>query len=132
MAAVVGLLVGVIGGHFLWHGGNDARDSQGGQSVTASAVNAADRAAIDKLHQQDIDVTLPQDPKGILDVWDENGIRIRPDGAAVVGKKAIGEDNAKFRAAYPEFKVVKYAPDVDHFVVAIADGWAVEVGTTAA
>jgi hypothetical protein len=132
MAGIVGLLVGVIGGHFLWHGGNESRDSQGGQDATATVVSAADRVAIAKLHKEDIDVTLTQDPKGILDVWDENGIRIRPDGAAVVGKKAIGEDNAKFRAAYPEFKVVKYAPDVDHFVVAIADGWAVEVGMTTA
>jgi hypothetical protein len=132
MAAIFGLLFGVIGGHFLWHGGNEAQDSRDGRSTVACGVSATDRVAIDKLHQEDIDVTLTQDPKGILDVWDEDGVRIRPDGAAVVGKKAIEVDNAKFRAAYPEFKVVKYAPDVEHFVLAVADGWAVEVGTTAA
>ena len=132
LAAIVGVLVGVIGGHFLWHGGNEARDLRAGQGAISNGVSAADRAAIDKLHQQDIDVTLTQDPNGLMELWAEDGVRISPDGTAVVGRTAIGADNAKFRAANPGFKVLRYVPDLLHFSTAIADGWALETGTLSA
>ena len=45
-------------------------------------ANAEDLAAIEKLHQEDIVVTLPQDPKGI-DIWTEDGLRLLPAGPAV-------------------------------------------------
>ena|SRR5579863_5415957 len=121
---IIGVFIGVVAGHLLWRGRSETRGT--------GAVSAADLAAIEKLHQQDIDVTLTQDPKGLVDLWADDGVRIAPDGNAVVGKTAIGGDNAKFRAANPEFKVLKYAPDLHHFSVAIADGWAVESGTLAA
>jgi hypothetical protein len=35
----------------------------------------------------------------------------------------------KFRADYPDFHVLKYAPDIKE--VQIADGWAIEVGNFA-
>ena len=124
VAAIFGLLVGVIGGHLFWRGNVDGPGT--------SHVKAADLAAIGKLHQQDIDVTLTQDPKGLMDIWAEDGMRVASDGTAVVGKAAIAADNAKFRAANPEFKVLKYEPDLQHFSMAVADGWAVETGTLSA
>jgi uncharacterized protein (TIGR02246 family) len=93
-------------------------------------THAADLAAIEKLHQEDIEVTLSQDPKGLIDVWAEDGVRLNPGSPPVVGKKAIQADNEKFQAAYPDFKVLKYAPDIKE--VQIADGWAIEVGDTEA
>jgi hypothetical protein len=45
----------------------------------------------------------------------------------VVGLKALKEMYEKFRADYPDFKVVKYAPMIAE--VQIVDGWAIEVGT---
>jgi ketosteroid isomerase-like protein len=129
LAAIVGVLVGVIGGHFLWRGGTEVRDLRAGQGAVASGVSAADRAGIDRLHQQDIDVTLTQDPNGLVGLWAEDGVRISPDGTAVVGRTAIGADNAKFWAAHPGFKVLRYEPDLQHFSTAIADGWALETGT---
>jgi ketosteroid isomerase-like protein len=132
LAAIVGALVGVIGGHFLWRGGNEAVDLRVCQGATSSGVSAADRAAINKLHQQDIDVTLTQDPNGLVELWAEDGVRISPDGKAVVGRTAIGADNAKFWEANPGFKVMRYAPDLEHFSTAIAGGWALETGTLSA
>ncbi len=32
-------------------------------------------AGIEKLHQKDIEVTLSQDPKGLLDIWTEDAVR---------------------------------------------------------
>ena len=46
---------------------------------------------------------------------------------AVVGKKAMQESCEKFRAEHPDFKVLKYAPDIKDVEVA-ADGWAIEWG----
>ncbi len=93
-------------------------------------THAADLAAIEKLHQEDVRVTLLQDPKGLIDVWDEDGVRLGPGRPAVVGKKAIQADNEKFQAVYPDLKVLKYAPDIRE--VQIVDGWAIEWGYTEA
>ncbi len=87
--AILGLFVGVIVGHFLWHGE--------AQRAMASGVSPVDRAAIDRLHHQDIDVTLTQEPKGLVELWDEDGIRIGPDGGVVVGKKALDRQLARKR-----------------------------------
>ena len=40
--------------------------------------HAADLAAIEKLHQEDIAVTLTQDPKGLADLWTEDAVRFVP------------------------------------------------------
>jgi ketosteroid isomerase-like protein len=93
-------------------------------------THTADLAAIEKLHQEDVAVTLTQDPKGLIDVWSDEGIRINPGSPPLVGKQAIQADNEKLRAAYPEFKVLKYAPEIED--IQIADGWAIEVGITSA
>jgi ketosteroid isomerase-like protein len=93
-------------------------------------THAADLAAIEKLHQEDIEVTLTQDPKELIDVWTEDGVRLNPGSPPVVGKQAIAVDNEKNRVQYPEFRVLKYAPDIKE--VQIADGWAIEVGSVEA
>jgi ketosteroid isomerase-like protein len=75
-------------------------------------THAADLAAIEKLHQKDIEVTLSQDPKGLIDIWTDDAVRFSFDPAAppVVGKQAIAADNQKGLAQYPAFKVLSYIP----------------------
>jgi len=94
------------------------------------STHAADLAAIEKLHQEDVDVTMSQDPKGLADVWAEDGVRITPGNPPTVGKAAIAAENEKDHAEHPEFKVLKYAPEIKD--VQIADGWAIEVGSVEA
>jgi len=101
-------------------------------TLQQKSTHGADLAAIENLHQEDIKVTLSQDPKGLADVWDENGVRINPGGPPVVGKPAIVDDNAKFHSQYPDFKVFQYAPNIKEADIAIVDGWALEVGDTEA
>ena len=91
-------------------------------------MHAADLAAIKKLEQEDIEVTLSQDPKGLVDVWDEDGVRFKPGSSPTIGKQAIAAENEKFHTQYPEFKVLKYVPELKTVQIAIVDGWAIEVG----
>jgi hypothetical protein len=103
--------------------------------VAASQQNdtrAADLAAIDKLHKADEACTLTQDPACLTAVWSDDGVKVDVPGGPVVGITALGEMYAKFRTQYPEFEVLKYAPDYQDMQTAIVDGWAIEVGGTAA
>jgi len=71
-------------------------------------THAADLAAIEKAHQEDIEATLTQDPKKLMDEWAEDGVRFIPGSPPVVGKQAIAADNEKFHAQYPGLKVLSY------------------------
>lgn len=95
-----------------------------------SDARGADLAAIAILNQHDIEVTLSQDPQGLIDVWSDDGVRIHEGYPPVVGKQAIGAENEKVHAQYPEFKVLKYTTEITN--VQIADGWAIEVGNVEA
>ena len=88
--------------------------------------HAADLAAIEKLHQKDIEVTLSQDPKGLLDIFTEDAVRIVTGSPPAVGKQAIQAENEKGRAEYPGFKVLSYAPEYRN--IQIKNGWACEWG----
>jgi ketosteroid isomerase-like protein len=71
-------------------------------------THAEDLAAIEKAHQEDIEATLTQDPKRLMDEWAEDGVKFTPGSPPVVGKQAIAADNAKFQAQYPGLKVLNY------------------------
>jgi len=116
----IALLAGFIVGFF----------SRSAAGMLQRSTHAADLAAIEKLHQEDVDVTMSQDPKGLADVWAEDGVRITPGNPPTVGKAAIAAENEKDHAEHPEFKVLKYAPEIKD--VQIADGWAIEVGSVEA
>jgi hypothetical protein len=94
--------------------------------ILRGSGHAADLAAIEKLHQEDIAVTLTQDPTGLVDIWAQDGVRLTPGNACTVGKQAIAAENAKFRSQHPDFKVLSYMPEYKD--IEIADGWAIEMG----
>ena len=85
---------------------------------------AVDVAAIEKLHKEDIAVTLAQDPKGLLDIWTEDAVRFNPGSLPTVGKQAIGAENQKVRDEYPRFKVLRYVPSYKS--IQIENGFACE------
>jgi ketosteroid isomerase-like protein len=90
-----------------------------------SDTRAKDLAAIEKLHKADVEVTLPQDPSALTELFSEDAMNLVFPTPAV-GKKAIHEAFQKFRAENPDFKVLKYAADIKE--VQIVDDWAIEVG----
>ena len=67
-----------------------------------------DIAAIEKAHQEDIEATLMQDPKKLIDLWAEDGVAFYPGRPPAVGKRAIEAENEKFHAQYPGLKVLSY------------------------
>jgi len=102
-----------------------------GQSAQVMATpqtdtRAADLAAIEKLHQLDVEATLKQDPIYLEKLWSEDCIKVDGPNGPVVGLKAMKEMYAKFKADYPELKVLKYTNDVTD--VQIVASWAIEVG----
>ena len=87
-------------------------------------IRAADLAAIERLHRADIEATLAQDPNQLINLWSDDCVKLGVPGPAIIGKKGIQEVYGKFRADHPEFKVLKYAPEIQDLQV--ADGWAIE------
>ena len=103
-----------------------ARSATG--TLTRKDTHAADLAAIEKLHQKNVEVTLSQDPKGLLDLWTEDGVLLEPGSQPVIGKQAIQAFYEKGHAQNPSFKVLSYAPAFKD--IQVADGWAYEWGET--
>jgi ketosteroid isomerase-like protein len=92
--------------------------------------HAADLAAIEKLHQADVAATLTQDPASLTGLWSDEGVNFGAGATPVVGIKAMGEMYQQFRAANPDFKVLKYVSDIRQ--IQIAGDWALEVGNVQA
>jgi ketosteroid isomerase-like protein len=85
----------------------------------------ADRAAIEKLHRQDIAATLSRDPVALMDLWTDDAIRLGPGQPAEVGKQAIRDSNER-RSTRTSLKVLTFVPEIKDLT--IWDGWAVEWG----
>jgi len=99
--------------------------SAGTGTLQQRDTHAADLAAIEKLHRADVEATLTQDLSALTTLWSDDAVNLGFPGPPVVGMKAMKEAYEKFQADYPDFKVLKYAPDIKD--VQIADGWAIEV-----
>jgi uncharacterized protein (TIGR02246 family) len=112
----IALVVGLGIGYF-------AR-SAGIRTPRRTETPATDLAAIEKLHQEDIEATLSQDPNQLINLWSDDCVKLGVPGPAIVGKKGMQEVYEKFRAGHPDFKVLKYAPEIQD--VQVADGWAIE------
>ncbi|HVM74429.1 MAG TPA: nuclear transport factor 2 family protein [Candidatus Saccharimonadales bacterium] len=93
---------------------------------TQRDVQAADLAAIERLHNADIQATPSQDPAELNQLWSEDCVKLDGPAGPVVALDAIKAMYAKMKTDYPEFRILKYTNDVtDAKVVA---GWAIEVG----
>jgi ketosteroid isomerase-like protein len=86
--------------------------------------HSADLAGIEKAHQEDIEATLTQDAKRLMDEWAEDGVRFTPGSPPTVGKQAIAAENEKFHAQYPGLKVLSYTSKYKNLQV--EDGLACE------
>lgn len=76
------------------------------------------------MNQEDIEATLTQDPKRLIDLWAEDAVAFYPGSPLAVGKQAIGAHNEKFHAQYPGFKVLSYTSKYKNLQV--EDGLACE------
>jgi ketosteroid isomerase-like protein len=90
------------------------------ESVTGGS--AADRAAIQKMRQQDIDATLALDPVALTEGWTDDAVRLGPVPPAEVGKQTIREGNERLTA---NIKVLSYVPEPKDSTF-LDNGWEVE------
>ncbi len=89
--------------------------------------SAADRAAIEKLHQQDISATLARDPKALNALWDDDAVVMEPGTLAIEGKSKILAENTKEVSEHPDFKILSYQPEFKD--LQFCGDWAFEWGT---
>ena len=101
------------------HGGQGRGVSAGGD-----AGRAADLAAIEKLHQQDVAATVSRDAVALTDLWTDDAIRIGVGQPAEVGKQVIQASNDR-QTANKGFKVLSYVPEIKDLTF-LDGGWAVE------
>lgn len=95
-------------------------------NATAAPADAA-RAAIEKLHQQDVAATLTQDPKALADLFTENAVLLEPENAPVIGRNAILAANEQDKVSRPDSKVLGYKPEIKD--LQIRGNWAFEWDT---
>ena len=107
-------LAGIVIGYF----------ARSAASMLQRRTQATDLAAIEKAHQEDIEATLTQDPKRLIDLWAEDAVAFYPGSPPAVGKQAIGADNEKFHAENPGLKVLSYTSKYKNLQV--EDGLACE------
>ena len=100
-----------------------------GQVVQGPAASAgsdrghdADRAAIEKLKQQDVAATVARDAVAMADLWTDDAVRFGPDTPADVGKQAIRKTNERSTAR--PITVLTFVPETKDLT--IWDGGAVE------
>lgn len=91
-------------------------------SAESDKDRAADRAAIEKLFQQDIAATVSRDAAGLTDLWTEDAIRLG-GGQAEIGKRAI-QESLERQTASKGFKVLSYVPETKDLTF-LDGGWAV-------
>src|SRR6266496_1347759 len=91
------------------------------ESVTGGS--AADRAAIQKIRQQDIAATLSLDQVALAELWTDDAVRLGPVPPAELGKQAIRESNEKIA----NIKVLSYVPEPKDLTF-LDRGWAVAWG----
>lgn len=91
-------------------------------SAGSEVDRAADRAAIEKLFQQDIAATISRDPAALTDLWTDDAVRLG-GGQAEVGKPAIRESNER-QTANRGVKVLSYVPETKDLAF-LDGGWAV-------
>jgi uncharacterized protein (TIGR02246 family) len=93
-------------------------------SAGSQSDRAADRAAIEKLRQQDIAATFSRDPVALTEYWTDDAIRLGVGAPPEIGKETIRKSNER-QTANKNFKVLSYVPESKD-VAFLEGGWAVE------
>jgi len=95
--------------------------------VCAADPSQDDKAAIERLHQQDVAATLTDNADELAKLWDEDAVRLQANAAAEVSKAAIYSNDKRWQANLHGGKTLFYKPDIKD--LQIVDGWAFEWDT---
>ena len=97
-----------------------------GTTMAANTPDDRDRAAIELLHQQDVEATLTGKADDFAKLWSPDAVRMEPGGSAEVGKAAIYAEDKREEARGAGIQVLSYKPEIKD--LQIIDGWAFEWG----
>src|SRR5437868_5108444 len=86
----------------------------------------SDRAAIERLHQLDLQTTLTDKADELAKLWDNNAVRIQPGSSVEVGKSKIYADDKRWEEKAGRSKTLCYKSEIQD--VQIAGDWAFEWG----
>jgi len=88
----------------------------------------ADRAAIQRLHEEDVRATLSGKAGDFARLWSNDAVRMEPDRPAEIGSAAIfaRDKREEKEAAAAQAQTLSYQPDIRD--LQIRDGWAFEWG----
>ena len=85
-----------------------------------------DRAAIERLHQLDIETTLTDKADELARLWDNDAVRIQPGRPAEIGKAVIYANDKRWEASTGREKTLCGRSEIQD--VQIAGDWAFEWG----
>ena len=85
------------------------------------------RAAIERLHQLDLQTTLTDNADELAKLWDSDAVRIQPGAAAEVSKAVIYADDKRWQATnHGKVRTLCYNAEIKD--LQIAGDWAFEWG----
>jgi ketosteroid isomerase-like protein len=94
--------------------------------ASTSPSKEADRIAIERLHQQDVEATLSDKADELAKLWDNEAVRIQPGSAAEVGKAEIYANDKRWEAKADKPRTLCYKSEIKD--VQISGDWAFEWG----
>ena len=94
--------------------------------TSKSSSEEADRIAIDRLHNEDVQATLSDKADELAKLWDSEAVRIQPGRAAEVGKAEIYANDKRWEAKADKPRTLCYKSEIKD--VQIAGDWAFEWG----
>jgi ketosteroid isomerase-like protein len=95
------------------------------QAAPAARSEAADRAAIERLHDEDVAATITNNADELKKLWDPDAVRLHAGGPPEVGLATIYADDSRRESANTG-KTLSYAAHVKD--VQIVGDWAIEWG----
>ena len=85
-----------------------------------------ERAAIERLHQQDVEATLSDKADDLAKLWDSEAVRLQAGGAAEIGLAAIYANDKRWEVDPKRGHTLSYKADVKD--LQISGDWAFEWG----
>lgn len=99
---------------------------QGAPKAAARDHSEADRAAIERLHEQDKEATLSDSADQLAKLWDKDAVRLLPGRPPEIGAAVIYEDDKRWEMSSGRERSLCY--DLEIRDVQLAGDWAFEWG----
>jgi ketosteroid isomerase-like protein len=87
------------------------------QDATPASTAAADRIAIERLHQLDVEATYSDKADELVKLWDNDAARIQPGRPTEIGKALIYANDKRWESTSNE-QTLCYKPEIQNLQIA--------------